>query len=113
MAVMKLIRRGTLALLAISLAAAVVPVHAAGLQELLASKERRSFNLIHVRVLAGLMTADRAKVYVFDADPADVRESEGIIPGAHLLPSSESYDVATELPADKNSKLVFYCHNLH
>ncbi len=113
MPVMKLTMRRTLALLAISLAAAVAPVHAAGLQELLTNKEQRSFNLIHVRDLTRLMSADRAKVYVFDADPADVRESEGIIPGAHLLPSSESYDVATELPADKNSKLVFYCHNLH
>jgi hypothetical protein len=28
-----------------------------------------------------------------------------------LLSSSSHYDVATELPPDKNTPLVFYCHD--
>jgi len=109
---MKLISRVILALVAVLFASPAPPSHA-GLRELLANREHDTFNLIHVRDLARLMSADGAKVYVFDADPADVRDKEGIIPGARLLPSADGYDAATELPADKNSKLVFYCHNLH
>lgn len=46
---------------------------------------------------------------VCDANGKGVRESYGIIPGAVLLSSSSSYDVALELPSDKNNPLVFYC----
>ncbi len=46
---------------------------------------------------------------VCDANGDGVRESYGIIPGAILLTSSSSYDVAGELPASKDDPLVFYC----
>jgi len=50
-------------------------------------------------------------VFVYDADPANSREKMGVIPGAIVLSSWNTFDVATELPRDKNAKLVFYCHN--
>jgi hypothetical protein len=34
----------------------------------------------------------------------------GVVPGAILVTDDESY-AATELPADKTTKLVFYCSN--
>ena len=43
-----------------------------------------------------------------DANGKETRAAQGVIPGALLLSSSSEYDVK-ELPADKSSKLVFYC----
>lgn len=43
-----------------------------------------------------------------DANGAETRSKQGVIPGAVLLTSSSQYAVS-ELPADKSSKLVFYC----
>ncbi len=71
----------------------------------------QGFKTIHVSDLAAMMAKHGSKVMVFDANPPDVRETEGVIPGAHLLSSSGHYDVATELPPDRNTPLVFYCHN--
>ena len=45
-----------------------------------------------------------------DANGKETRTSQGVIPGAVLLTSSSQYAVS-ELPADKSSKLVFYCAN--
>lgn len=45
-----------------------------------------------------------------DANGQKTRAEKGVIPGALLLTSSGSYDLK-ELPADKASKLVFYCAN--
>jgi len=100
-----------------TLAAAVAilvapPAFASDLSSLLANHEKDNFKLIHVSDLERLMAAKDAQVYVYDADPPDYRHREGVIPGAKLLPSSDRYDVATELPADKSAKLVFYCYNL-
>lgn len=49
------------------------------------------------------------------ATPVDVngqqtRASQGVIPGAVLLTSSSQYDLK-ELPAARDTKLVFYCVN--
>lgn len=71
-----------------------------------------NFKLIHVLDLARLMDDHGFHVYVFDADPPAARESEGVIPGARVLSSYKAYDVATELPPDKDAKLVFYCHDV-
>jgi rhodanese-related sulfurtransferase len=46
---------------------------------------------------------------VCDANGDGVRSSYGVIPGAVLLTSSSSYDVASELPQAKDNPLVFYC----
>jgi rhodanese-related sulfurtransferase len=50
------------------------------------------------------------KATAVDANGKDTRAKQGIIPGAVLLTSSSGYDVK-ELPAAKDSKLVFYCAN--
>jgi rhodanese-related sulfurtransferase len=50
------------------------------------------------------------KVTPVDANGSQTRTSQGIIPGAVLLTSSSQYDVK-ELPANKDTKLVFYCMN--
>lgn len=43
-----------------------------------------------------------------DANSASTRTERGYVPGATLLTSSSEYAVG-ELPADKATKLVFYC----
>ena len=72
-----------------------------------------NFQIIHVADLAKLMADPSSKVQVFDANHPSTRENFGVIAGAHLLSSSDNYDVAKELPADKNTKLVFYCADTH
>ncbi|HYO57185.1 rhodanese-like domain-containing protein [Archangium sp.] len=52
------------------------------------------------------------KVTVLDANNADFRKQNGIIPGAVLLTHFQKYDAAQELPAAKDAKLVFYCANV-
>ncbi len=91
------------------------PAHSFGIAELLSKAEGddSGFKVIHVADLAAMRAKPDSKVMVFDANPPDVREEEGIIPGAHLLSSSGGYDVASTLPADKNTPLVFYCHNTY
>lgn len=86
------------------------PAYGFDLSRLLAGGSADHFKIIHVQALVALLARDK-RVMVFDANTPDVRASEGIIPGAHLLPSSGSYDVAGELPRDKNTPLVFYCHD--
>jgi rhodanese-related sulfurtransferase len=54
------------------------------------------------------MVADKKCVAV-DANSSDTRQKQGVVPGAVLLSSYDKYDVAKELPAAKDTKLVFYC----
>ena len=49
--------------------------------------------------------AKTGSLFVFDANPKDVYE-EGHVPGAKWVPKKVTADM---LPADKSSKLVFYC----
>lgn len=63
---------------------------------------------IDVDTLATLVAAKKAAV--FDANGESTRAKYGKIPGATLLSSYKSYELS-ELPADKASKLVFYCAN--
>ncbi|WP_224249260.1 rhodanese-like domain-containing protein [Hyalangium gracile] len=51
------------------------------------------------------------KATVVDANFEQFRKDNGIIPGAVLLTSFNKYDAARELPATKDTKLVFYCAN--
>ncbi len=97
----------TLALLALSASA-----NCLGIGDLLSKMEGdQGFRIIHVGDLAAMMAKPGSPVMVFDANPIDVRETEGIIPGAHMLSSSSQYDIAADLPRDHNAPLVFYCHN--
>jgi hypothetical protein len=45
-----------------------------------------------------------------DCNQAATRKRAGVVPGAILVTGSDSY-AASELPADKTAKLVFYCAN--
>ncbi len=62
---------------------------------------------VTVAQLATLLKDNTASV--FDANGASTRETYGVIPGASLLSNHSGYDAASELPADKSRKLVFYC----
>jgi len=68
---------------------------------------------LHVADLVALRSANEAAPIVLDANGADFRTREGIIPGAVLLSSYAHYDVAKELPARKDAHLVFYCADSH
>src|SRR5437660_1111754 len=75
-------------------------------------READNFKIIHTSDLAALRADRNSKVQIFDADGDKTRDRFGVIPGAHLLSSPDKYDLS-ELPADKNAKLVFYCADLH
>lgn len=61
---------------------------------------------LSVSEVAALVQAKSATVV--DANDAETREEQGVVPGAVLLSSSRGYSLS-ELPAAKDSKLVFYC----
>jgi rhodanese-related sulfurtransferase len=98
-------------MLALTLAARA---SAGDIGKLLENKEGSdNFQVIHVDDLAKLMGNPASHVQIFDANHPSTREQYGVIPGAHLLSSYDNYDVARELPADKNAKVVFYCADSH
>ncbi|HUY28852.1 MAG TPA: hypothetical protein VMV27_15690 [Candidatus Binataceae bacterium] len=70
-----------------------------------------NIQVIYVKDLAKLMADPNSHVRIYDANPPSVRRSEGMIPGARPLTSSDKYNVADELPTARSAKLVFYCHN--
>ena len=61
---------------------------------------------VSVTELAQLTSAKKATV--LDANNNEFRAKNGVIPGAILLTSSSEFAVS-ELPANKDAKLVFYC----
>lgn len=69
------------------------------------------FKLIHVDDLQKLQADAAHPVHLFDANDDSFRKKEGVIPGAVLLTSFKDYDVASTLPSDKASAVVFYCGN--
>lgn len=69
--------------------------------------------LIHAGDLSAMIARHTANLYIYDANPSDVRAEYGVIPGARMLPSADSYNVAETLPPNKRATLVFYCHNPH
>ena len=48
------------------------------------------------------------RVVPVDCNSDRTRKKKGVLPGAILVSDEESY-AASELPADKSTKLVFYC----
>ncbi len=58
--------------------------------------------------LAKLTSAKQATI--FDANNNAFRSKNGVIPGAILLTSSSEFALS-ELPAQKDAKVVFYCAN--
>lgn len=53
------------------------------------------------------LVADKGCVPI-DVNSAETRSKYGVVPGAVLLTKAQGYDMS-ELPADKDAKLVFYC----
>jgi len=79
----------------------------------LACGGRDPFATLHVSDLAARLGAPGPRPTVVDANGADFRATEGIIPGAVLLSSYKNYEAAKELPPAKNTPLVFYCADTH
>jgi rhodanese-related sulfurtransferase len=77
----------------------------------LACGRAEPFAILHVDDVVALRRS--GAVTVLDANKPDFREREGIVPGAVLLSSYDGYDVAKELPAAKDARLVFYCADSH
>jgi rhodanese-related sulfurtransferase len=98
-----------------ALMAATAPAHALDLSKMLGNPDKdaslNTFKLIHVKDLAAAMADPQSGVMIYDANLPDTRTKYGVIPGAHLLPSADSFNVSSELPADKDAPLVFYCAN--
>jgi len=63
-----------------------------------------------IKKLTVAEVAKDKKAKVFDANSNDFRTKNGTVPGAVLLTSSSQYAL-TELPAQKDASLVFYCAN--
>jgi rhodanese-related sulfurtransferase len=97
----------TAALFALTLAP--TPAHACGGDKTAkAEKTESAPDKLSAEQLKEMMADKKAKVTVLDVNSDDTRKSNGVIPGAVLLTSYKDY-AATELPQDKESKLVFYC----
>ena len=76
----------------------------------LAAEAQQKFRLIELSELESLKKGSPPAT-VLDANDAEFREKNGVIPGAKLLSSFDRYDIQKELPADRNAPLVFYCSN--
>lgn len=70
---------------------------------------KANFKIVGTDELTKIINAKNVNFIVYDANGEKTRKEMGVIPGAKLLSSSDKYDVAKELPADKCSKMVFYC----
>ena len=83
-------------------------VGAAVLTAAACSRSSGKFKELGVDEVAQLQTT--TSVTFVDANTADYRKENGIIPGAILLASSSKYETSV-LPQDKATALVFYCTN--
>jgi len=72
------------------------------------AEEMEALPELSVDAVDALMKQDATQVAIYDANGPDTRMSKGTLPGAHMLTSYAEYDVS-ELPAAKDTKLVFYC----
>ena len=71
------------------------------------------FKLVHIDDVVALQQSPDAKLTIVDANGADFRAREGIIPGALLLSNYKTYEPGKELPPRKDARLVFYCADSH
>ena len=91
-----------------------MPAFAADLGSLLNNHPSdEGFSTMDVNALAKLMADPSTHLHVYDANGPSTRESQGMIPGARPLTSDDHYNVAEELPGNKNAQIVFYCANQH
>lgn len=71
-----------------------------------AADPHASLAQLPVAEVAELLEAKKA--LAVDANGADTRQEYGVLPGAVLLSNARTF-AASELPADKDAELVFYC----
>lgn len=90
----------------IPIAAALLVVGLAGWAPT-ARAEPEPFGRLEVGQVEALLGAK--DVFIFDVNPAEVY-AKGHVPGAVW---SSLEDVVKKLPASKDAKLVYYCHNAH
>ncbi len=76
-----------------------------GMKDLSADSD---LHMMTVPEVAKLTEAKKAQT--IDANDPSYRQKNGVIPGAVLLSSATDYAVK-ELPANKDTQLVFYCAN--
>ncbi len=81
------------------------PTPAAGSSDT-ASKSETSIKELSVADVSTLLSAKAATIV--DANDPGTRQEQGVVPGAVLLSNSHNYALS-ELPAAKETKLVFYC----
>ncbi|HET9037088.1 MAG TPA: rhodanese-like domain-containing protein [Myxococcaceae bacterium] len=74
-----------------------------------AAVPKEKLRMIEVSDLESMQKDSKSPPTLLDANDAEFRQKNGVIPGAKLLSSFDRYDLAKELPADKNAPLVFYC----
>ncbi len=72
-----------------------------------AATDREPFGLLTIDEVAA--DVGKAGVYLLDANTREVFEA-GHLPGAKLVPFKVN---ASDLPADRSAKLIFYCQNPH
>jgi hypothetical protein len=87
----------------LSVAVGVAALAAAGCM-----RSSGKFKELGVDEVAQLQAA--TSVTFVDANTADYRKENGVIPSAIILDSSSKYDTSV-LPKDKATALVFYCSN--
>ena len=63
--------------------------------------------VVSIDELETMMSAETCTVV--DANGVDTRKEFGVIPGAVQLTNYKSDTMVSELPSDKDAKLVFYC----
>lgn len=100
-------------LLGVLLAAATLSAPAALACEAMMKKQAQAAKAAvkNVTVAEVASLRQQEQVTVVDANGEQFRKENGVIPGALLLTNYRQYDPATELPASKSDKLVFYCAN--
>lgn len=102
--------------ISIALLVSVGPARAFSLSRLLGGSDSESvpgLKIIHSGDLAAMIGRHPRNLFIYDANPPDVRAEYGVIPDARLLFSDDSYNVAETLPTDKQATLVFYCYDRH
>ncbi|MFL5320444.1 MAG: rhodanese-like domain-containing protein [Myxococcaceae bacterium] len=97
------------AAMAVTFAVPAVALACDGAQQTSMSTQPASVKEVSVAELVTLKKD--SKTVVYDANGADFRAKNGVIPDAKLLTNAVKYDAAKELPQSKDSKLVFYCAN--
>ena len=105
---MKLLTQGLSLMLLLCPMAAQASEAAAETQE-----EKEAFKRMSYEELSARIAKKDPKLALFDSNSPEMRKQLGMIPTAKPLSSYREYDVAKELPKQKDVSLVFYCANQH